>query len=163
MKIVARHLQEEATRRTDSYEKDTFGRSAFNRYYYATFLSVKNALGSFRAEWNMMPHHDVPGVLRGAVKTELDRARQRAQKLTDHETVTACCKAVAAADALAQIMEEGYATRVTADYRPELRVDFANQYDFVLNTVRVKRASEWPERARVLIATITSAWRQINV
>jgi len=162
MKIVARHLQDEATRRTDQDEKDTFGRSAFNRYYYATFLNVKNALGLFRQEWNSMPHGDVPGVLRGTVRKELNKGRIRAQKTTDQETISACNRAVAATDALAEIMEEGYATRVAADYRPDLRIDFSDKHDFELNTIHVNRASEWPDRARGLITTITTAWKQID-
>lgn len=162
MKIVARHLQEEASRRINNDEKDTFGRSAFNRYYYATFLSVKNALGSFRHEWHAMPHGNVPQVLRGEVLKEISKGRARAQKAVDHETVNACNRAVAATNALAQLMEDGYATRVTADYRPDLRVDFSNRFDFKLNFIHVNHASEWPERASGLIRIITIAWRQIN-
>lgn len=163
MKTVARHLQEEAIRRTNNHdERDTFGRSAFNRYYYATFLNVKNALGSFKSDWNTIGHSKVPEVLRGKVNRELTAGRSRALKTNDHDTVAACSRAVTAANQLADLMEAAYATRVAADYQPEIKIDFSNLYDFELNTVHVKRASEWPDKAGGLIRTITLAWKQLH-
>ena len=109
-----------------------------------------------------MPHKDVPEVLRGAVKKEIQAGRSKAQKASDQDTVLVCNKAVAATEELAELMEKGYATRVTADYNPQIRIDFSDRHDFELNTVHVKRASEWPDKAQGLIKTISVAWRQLR-
>lgn len=162
MEIVAQHLQREASQRNLG-ERDVFGRSAFNRYYYATFLDVKSVLGELRKEWGNIAHATIPNVLRGTVKEELKRGRSRAQKASDSETVELCGRAIAAASELATLMERGYATRVTADYYPNIKIDFSNLFDFQLNTVKVKDASVWPNKARTLAKTILSAWKQINV
>lgn len=163
MEVVAQHLQQVALARTDPGDRDHFGRSAFNRYYYATFLQVKAGLGSLDSDWSTIAHADIPGVLRGSVQRELKLGRTRAQRTNDAELVRLCSKALSAASDLAILMEKGYATRVAADYHPEILVDFSSQPSFRLNTVPVEDAHGWPYRARVLIGTITSAWKQVNV
>ena len=162
MKIVARHLREEATRRQNVEEKDIFGRSAFNRYYYATYLNVKRGLGKCKLEWGRLAHGAIPDVLRGQVKTAFSKGMMTAKKTHDIETISSCSKALHAVDVLADIMENGYATRVTADYQPETRVDFSDEKNFKLNTVDVDKAADWSGKANGLIGTIEVAWRQIN-
>lgn len=163
MEIVAQHLQHEAAVRTLSVERDLFGRSAFNRYYYATFLEVKASLAKLRPQWaGELAHASVPEVLRGTVKKELTRGRYTAQRMNDSEVVSLCQKALSAAESLAKILEEGRVTRVAADYHPEIPVEFVAASDFRLNTVGVQTAQTWPHRARVLLVPISSAWRQIH-
>jgi hypothetical protein len=162
MQIVGQYLQQEALIQTMATDRDFFGRSAFNRYYYATFLQVKTGLGSLRTEWSTMAHADIPGVLRGTVQRELKQGRMRAQKTADKEVITLCSRALAAVADLADLMEKGYATRVTADYHPEISVDFSSGVDFKLNTIAVGAAKTWPSRAAVLVGAITSAWKQLN-
>jgi hypothetical protein len=143
-------------------ERDYFGRSAFNRYYYATFLQVKTGLGGLRVEWSTMAHAGIPEVLRGTVQRELKQGRTRAQRASDQEVVALCSRALAAVADLAKLMEKGYATRVTADYHPEIPVDFSGGQSFKLNTIGVDDARAWPNRAQVLVGAITSAWKQVN-
>lgn len=162
MEVVAHHLQSEASTRLNSVERDHFGRSAFNRYYYATYLDVKDGLGSLRAEWGGIPHGDVPHVLVGAVKKALAKGRERAQRASDSDTVELCNRAVSATHVLSEMMTNGYATRVAADYHPEVKIDFADAFDFTLNFVRVKEAADWPNKARMLLKSITFAWRQVH-
>ncbi|MCA8054408.1 hypothetical protein [Burkholderia cepacia] len=163
MEIVAQHLQQVALAQTDPTDRDHFGRSAFNRYYYATFLHVKAGLGSINPDWNTMAHAGIPEVLRGSVQRELKRGRTKAQRTDDAELVRLCSKALSAVSDLADLMEKGYATRVAADYHPEILVDFSGYRSFKLNTVPVEDAHGWPYRARALIDAITLAWTQIHV
>ena len=51
MKIVGHHLQQEAIRRTSDAEKDVFGRSSYNRYYYAAFLTARSLFVSLDPGW----------------------------------------------------------------------------------------------------------------
>lgn len=162
MEAVGLHLQRIASDLSDQVERDLFARSAFNRYYYATYLDVKNGLGSLNAGWRGIPHSQVPTILKGPVNKELAKGRDRAKRASDPNTSALCSRAMHAARVLSELMNSGYATRVAADYFPEVRIDFADSYDFTLNSVRVKEAAEWPNKARLLLHTITSAWRQVH-
>lgn len=164
MEIVAQHLQQQAIKRREHLERDLFGRSAFNRYYYAMFLDVKTGLGGLRPEWgNEIAHKAVPELLRGTVKTHLQQGSKKALRANDAEVVSLCEKAKSAAESLAKMMDQGRATRVAADYTPDIPVEFSTSADFSLNTVSVEEARQWPYRARGLIAIIASAWKQIHV
>lgn len=162
MEEVAIHLQQEATRRHDPRHRDVFGRSAFNRYYYATFIPISRALASLKDEWNELPHGSVPEVIRGSVIRALKSGKQRANRLGDYATVTSCDRAIAFCHELADIMETGYAVRVTADYHSEVPVDFSSGVDFRLNTVSVSIARQWPSRAAACSEVLTQTWRQID-
>jgi hypothetical protein len=162
MEIVGLHLQNVASTRLNPVERDLFGRSAFNRYYYATYLDVKECLGSLKVEWGRITHDGVPDLLMGAVKKVLQNGRERAKRASDDDTVELCSRAIHAAHELSKMMTEGYASRVAADYNPEVKIDFSDAYDFTLNFVRVKEAAGWPNKARAFLRTINSAWRQVN-
>lgn len=86
MEVVALHLQNVASTRSDPVERDLFGRSAFNRYYYASYHNVKYVLGILKSEWGGIPHGDIPDVLVGQVKKKLVKGRERAQRSSDNET-----------------------------------------------------------------------------
>lgn len=163
MEIVAQHLQREAFARQTPHERDLFGRSAFNRYYYATFLDVKVRLAKLRPEWGgRIAHRDVPEALRGAVVRELACGRRRAEKADDLEVVYLCQNAKHAARSLAQLMDESRETRVAADYALDIPVLFSTVSNFSLNTVNVQTAQSWPHKARGFMMVIESAWRQIH-
>lgn len=162
MEIVGLHLQNIASNRPNPVERDLFGRSAFNRYYYATYLNVKEFLGSLRGEWGRISHDAVPDLLMGAVKKVLQNGRERAKRASDKDTVELCSRAIHAVHELSKMMTEGYASRVAADYNPEVKIDFSDAYDFTLNFVRVKEAAGWPNKARAFLQTINSAWRQVD-
>ncbi|MFZ6861379.1 hypothetical protein ACO0K7_01955 [Undibacterium sp. Ji67W] len=162
LEIVARHLQEQAEARANSSEGDLFGRSAFNRYYYATYLEVRYGLGKLQDEWSGdMPHATIPQVLRGQVVKALKNGYSLANKNNDREAMSLCSDGITAAKNLAELMEKGRGIRVAADYHPEITVDFKSHVDFKLNTVEVSDARSWPARARGFVSAITQAWRQV--
>lgn len=163
VEVVAGYLQDEAIRRIPNAEADQFARSAFNRYYYAAFLEVKAKLGALRPEWaNQMQHAAMPELLRGQVKHALTVGRKQASRADDHKIAQMCQDACRAAVDLAELLDEGRATRVTADYHPNIPVEFIALSDFELNKVGVKRARHWPQRAKVHMTLISNAWRQIH-
>lgn len=163
MEIVAQHLQREAIRRNGIVEeRDFFGRSAFNRYYYATFLEVKTGLGRLNPVWGTISHASVPELLEGSIKDEFKKGQKKAMKLRDGEVIGLCAKAISATNDLAKLMREGYMSRVTADYHPEIKVEFQGPNRFELNAVPVQNASDWLYRARPLIKTIVTTWMQLH-
>lgn len=162
MEVVARYLVSEAQRNTLPADRDQFGRSAFNRYYYAAFLLVRTELKPIVGSWPNT-HAGIPLWLRGAILKELNRGVRQADKADDGELKHLCESAKAAALDLSKLMEHGYSVRVVADYDPETPVEFGGQGDFQLNTVKVAEAQAWPHRARAFARPIAMAWRQINV
>ncbi len=162
METVAQHLRDQALARTGSLEKDQFARSSFNRYYYAAFLRVRDGLAIMSSEWDEMEHASMPALLRGKINTTLKRGFVQAKRIGDSDLVSACSFAMASASELAELLDQGRMTRVTADYRPEYPVDFSTLSDFSLNAVTVKMAKSWPHRADLYMQTIEKAWGQIS-
>ncbi len=164
MEVVARFLRTEAENRSEADGRDLFGRTAFNRYYFATFLNVRQHLGKLRSQWgDELPHATIPEVLRGQVKRTLESGAVRARRAADLSLASACKTAAKAAVALAEMMEKGRAVRVAADYHPEIDIDFSGGSDFKLVQVSVKTAETWPRLARIQMTQIENAWKQINV
>lgn len=161
MEDVGHHLQRETLTRP-SDERDSFGRSAFNRFYYAAFLPVSRTLRSLRPEWAGIPHKDIPELLRGKILTALKKGQRQANRVGDRDTAAECARAITLCHELAGIMRTGYAVRVTADYQEDVAVDFSAGVDFRLATVSVSTAKQWPRRATAFAQTIQSVWKQIG-
>ena len=161
MESVAHHLQLEAVRRTKTEECDEFGRSAYNRYYYATFLRVRKMIAALDAAWSQLPHASYPLTLRGAVRKKLQNGRSKAQRVGDHDLAATCARALSAATEIADLMEAASATRVVADYNPQIPVDFTGGR-FSLNNVRITDAHEWPKKADVWSSIIEKTWIQLG-
>lgn len=150
MEAVGLQLQRIASDLSDHVERDLFARSAFNRYYCATYLDVKNGLGSLNAGWRGILHSQVSTILEGPVNKELAKGRDRAKRASDANTSALCSRAMHATRVLSDLMNSGYATGVAADYFSAVRIDFADAYDFTLNSVRVKEAGGCQRRRRQL-------------
>lgn len=161
MEVVAQHLKGHTVTLAAGEDRDQFGRSAFNRFYYSAYLTVKRELG---AVISTLPrdHAGIPNFLRTTVKKELAEGTRRARRAEDAELVDICARAKSAAIELADLMEQGYSTRVLADYFPEKPVNFSGLPNFELNNVSVEHAQTWPHRARVFARSIVDAWRQIG-
>lgn len=163
MGVVAHHLQIEAVKSDKPLEeRDLFGRSAYNRYYYASFLYVREMLIGLDIRWSQTPHKDYPNLLRVKIKNEINKYKEIARKADDSDLLQLYYQAINATHELATIMEKGFATRVVADYRPEILVDFTNSTRFKLQSVEITEAHQWPQKAHVLAETITSAWKQAH-
>jgi hypothetical protein len=161
MEIVALHLQKEAIKNGKPPDEcDLFGRSAYNRYYYASFLRIRSMLIELDRKWDKLGHRDYPDILRGKIKSQLDKFKRNAQKTRDKELIQLCLQAIHATHELAMLMEKGFATRVVADYFPEVKVDFITGDRFKLQNIEITEAHQWPDKADTLADTIISAWRQ---
>lgn len=163
MEIVAYHLQKEAiNRRSNPVECNLFGRAAYNRYYYAMFLIVREKLVDLNPDWSGTGHSSYPEILNGTVKKRIASGRKSAVKIGDGPLIALCQKALHAAHQLSELMRLGYAVRVVADYNPQVSVNFISADRFKLNDVEITAAHEWPDRAKIYADTIASAWSQIN-
>lgn len=162
MQEVAHHLQVHAHGISGS-EKDAFARSAYNRYYYACFLLLRQSFAEMSANWSQMPHRSYPDVLGGAIKKRLSAERKIAKKSEDRDLEKKIDSALRAVPELRNIMIEANAVRVVADYEPGTLVQFASGQRFSLNSIEISRAHEWYSKVGTLVGIILSAWRQFNV
>ena len=106
METVASHLHSETNARMGSPDRDWFGRSTFNRFYYATFLEVRAALKEMSPDWTNVAHKNIPELLGGSIKTELRRGLERARRTGDGATLSQCSSAIAAAKELAALRQQ---------------------------------------------------------
>lgn len=159
MEQVAHHLQKAAVaRRSTPEDFDQFGRSAFNRYYYATFLSVRTLIKEFEPDW-AGGHATVPDMLNGSISKEINNFRKAAQRRSEQEAVGICNRALSAAAGLAQMMKTANAVRVTADYNPDIKIKDEKTDRFSLGPTNITDAHAWIDQAKVWIPTIRRAWR----
>jgi len=159
MEQVALYLQIKANHcPPDSRDFDLFGRSSFNRYYYAAYLEVRSLLGNLDRSWATAQHASIPALLTGQVLERIKRQRIRAARIGDSDAVNICLRAVASAHELATLMTEAYAVRVTADYEPGIPIVADDRGRFRLNLVLVTTAHDWPDRAREHGQRIKRAW-----
>lgn len=161
MEVVGKFLQTHALSLGSSQDGDYFGRSAFNRYYYATFLLVRAELGGLLPGWPNS-HASIPDFLQGTVCKELNKGRMRAERAGDQELSQLCLRAKSAALNLAALLRESYGVRVTADYNPGIPIEFTVG-EFSLSTVPAEEARAWAYKGRGFAATIAQAWKQISV
>jgi hypothetical protein len=162
MEHVALHLQKEANKNGDSEAGEEFGRTAYNRYYYATFLIIRKMVSRFDTKWSGIPHADYPVLLRGKIKKAFKEERLRAQRASDAELVQICNQAVSTTEEIAQLMEKGSATRVVADYQPEIAIIFSKSERFSLQGIDITEAHQWPIKARNFSNSLSAAWNQIR-
>jgi hypothetical protein len=107
---------------------DAFGRSAFNRYYYAAYLSVRELLRQFDSTWGVK-HSKVPALLTTKVLDLVRRAAENQERvglITDEQRISLVGQAQSATLALADIFQTAYALRVTSDYEPETLIEFGD-------------------------------------
>ena len=159
MERVALELQRTAIKRREQTDDfDQFGRSAFNRYYYAVFLIVRDLMLEFNPRWSGS-HASIPGMLRASVHDEIAKFRSAANKRRNPEQSEAANKASSAIHSLAALMEEANTLRVTADYNPAIKVEDHGGERFALVSTNITEAHQWPTQARLYVQLILRAMR----
>ena len=164
MDTVGRHLQVHALAlHKQGSDADLFARSAYNRYYYATFLIVRETVSSLDSAWIGLPHKNYPELLEGKILTKISTAKRRAVSLSDQKLIRSCQSATNAIKLLAELMRSSSSVRVLADYEPETKISFEGNGRFKLSGVDITVADQWPVRAKAFASIITDTWRQLIV
>jgi hypothetical protein len=164
MRIVGDHLAEFATKSGDATHLDLFGRSAFNRYYYAAYLITREMLGQLDPLWERTSHKSIPDLLRQTVARRIRKeVQQQSGKLISiHEAKQMRIDANNAVGTLAALLTSAYAVRCIADYDPAQRVQFASP-TFTLFSHSNHEASGWPKHAAIHCKTILRIWRTLAI
>jgi hypothetical protein len=161
---VAHHLQQQAVQqRRNAAQADVFGRSAFNRYYYAAFIRTRRLLTALDANWSKLPHKAYPELLKGQICKHFKYSQRKAERLRDKELVSACSKAASYTNELAEMFLTSNAIRVVSDYEPDEPIKFIDDARFSLRGVKITTAHEWPSKADTLCRFIEQTWRKSNV
>jgi len=161
LQIVGKHLEEEALRRSSADEVDLFGRSAFNRYYYATFWIVRATLGEIDPKWSSLSHSSVPDLLTGAVRKKLKKELEKAERL-GLQGGSVRNRINLSTDGLATLMRHAYSKRVEADYGISTRVTKVNQ-TLYLGDEKISSAFHWPSRAKTLTEDLLNVSKQLGL
>ena len=159
MEQVALSLQKWAIAKPqDMTDFDLYGRSAFNRYYYASYLKVRELIVEFEPQW-AGGHATVPEFLTGSIEREIKKYRSTALRRQQADVVEICNRAVKAIVSLANIMQLAYSIRVTADYNPTIKIIDAADSRFKLGNTSITEAHNWVVQVQSLIVVIRRAWR----
>ena len=162
MKIVGEKLENWALAENSADEKDLFGRSAFNRYYYSAFLLTRKMLGEFKSQWMKEKHANIPNLLRTTVTNEVKKALKAAEKdniLQRGEASRILQAQKSSANRLANLLEDAYKIRIIADYEPEIAIR-QNKKIITLDRYKLTSAKSWPDQAGALCGAIRKAWKE---
>ena len=149
MKIVGDKLEQLATLENDKVGKDLFGRSAFNRYYYAAFLITRKMLGDIKSSWKETPHSEIPNLLKTTVRKPVIKklmADAKKGNIDMSRSSALQSKLTLATNDLSNLLEEAYRIRIIADYNPEdcIMIDGTK---ITLGSYNLKSAQKWPNNA----------------
>ena len=160
MNIVGKKLEDWALEQTDFSSKDFFGRSAFNRFYYAAFLVTREMIGALDAKWTNTNHNQIPDLLEGSVKDPVKEELQASVKkglITAGERSRFLTTLNYASSELANLLRWAYDIRCIADYEPEIKIEQKAKVIF-LNEYKLASASTWPDRANAYCKAIRKVW-----
>ena len=161
MKLVGEKLEDVALSESDGMRKDLFGRSAFNRYYYAAFLITREMLGDIEPKWKKTPHKAIPELLKNAVrKPVVNRLKLNAKKdiITSGELSVLQTKLTKATTELANLLLQAYDVRLVADYEPETHITETKRI-ITLRSCTLTSANTWADRASAYCKDIRKVWR----
>ncbi len=164
MHVVGHHLQVTAWEKTpQDPDRDAYARSAFNRYYYGVFLTVRDMFRKMGLHWEEMRHASYPETLSGHITKEFRKAEKKARKINDYELQQKIHKVKSSINALKDLVKTANQIRIVADYEPDEQVLFTGETRFSLKSVDVNEAHDWGSNAKILCGSILPVWEQINV
>lgn len=164
MKIVADKLREWAVESSECSVANLFGRSSFNRYYYAAYLNVRDVLLQINTDWAHSSHKNLPEIL---TKTILKNAKKQARRLKDAGQISAREEACLidtlkiCTNELAQLLSAAYTIKCIADYNPEIPIELVSK-DIQLGSCKSSAAKNWPDRAARCAGQLLAKWRELG-
>jgi len=164
MGAVAGHLARTANDK-NGIEKDSFARSAFNRYYYSAFLEIRDVLKKLDPSWSKPNHADVPRLLLDATIKQIKKEANKSAKaglLNHSHAQSLITRSNAAASELAALFDTAREVRRVADYEPEIPVKTAGN-SYSLNECSLASAAAWKERVSTQSKTLLRAYRELGL
>lgn len=162
--MVGDKLRDLAITASDAETINKYGRSAFNRYYYAAYLIVRDAIMNLDPKWARCSHKDLPSLLQKKIYRQ---AREQARRLEQAGQLNAQQKSMIITSIkictaeLAELLKESYTVRCVADYSPEDLVVLRNKNLF-LGSCTTSAAQRWSERASRNAGMLQAKWRELG-
>jgi hypothetical protein len=122
MIVVAERLSAIALAEPVEDHADLYGRSAFNRYYYASYLITRDMLRQLDRSWTRTGHSNIPSLLTETVIKKAREELRRQQKLGglgSGESASMRHDAHTAATKLPDLLKHASEVRRIADYETE--------------------------------------------
>jgi len=164
MKMVGDKLRDLAIVAGDADAINKYGRSAFNRYYYAAYLIVRDTIMDIDPKWARCSHKDLPSLLQKTIYRQArDQALrlEKAGQLSARQRTTLITSIKICTDSLAQLLQSGYAIRCVADYSPEEIVVYRDK-NLHLGECTTSAAQHWPRRAARSAGQLQAKWRELG-
>jgi hypothetical protein len=161
---VGEHLAQRAVAETGVLA-DAFGRSAFNRYYYAAYLATRELLGAVEPRWTAQSHSEIPELLEKAFVRRIQgqaKALARSGAITDADRLRVSRQAASAAASMAATLRTAYAIRVTSDYEPQTTVCFGGGTFTLVNRTEGEARAWLTEIVRAR-ATVTRILQELGL
>lgn len=162
LRVVGDRLSEWAQQ--EEYRADSFARSAFNRYYYDSFLTVRDMLLDFGIDGRSSHHKDIPDMLTGSVYRKIKHKIKdmKGKGLLDWSEKHALERKVfAALSELSSTLETARNLRETADYEPEVTIDRVGG-SLRLKETNLRSAGAWPHKTDRLVGRVRGVWREVG-
>ena len=143
-----------------------FGRSAYNRFYYASYLQVRNTLSELDEKWKKTSHGNIPELLTNKVKSKVKTALDRQLKsglITKSSHSRMLTDFTASTTGLSSLLAEAYDVRCVADYEPEVSCLKHQSSGLTLNDYKLNTAEKWPDRASGYCKTIRKVWNHAGI
>ncbi len=174
---VAKHLHGEALTSQESDLKHAFARSAFNRYYYSSYLEIKRMLGRVEKKWGKLNHGEISNLLQKNVrqdptkknkKTLATRIEEKSAELKKSgfsatfidEICSGTLNDIRELNAIFSKMQKA---RIAADYNFSYPVIFHGQAEFSLGVFDVKNIDDYHGQTIRYCEKIANAWELYNV
>ena len=165
LSIVGDQLAEIATGAPDLMRFDLFSRSAFNRYYYSMFLTVRTTLNNIDCVPDKPNHINIREALTARVGTRLrQELKNQKGQLTAKEQSLIHNVATTVVNDLAQLLRVAYDVRCVADYHPEQSVDRTEApVGASLTGCTISAAKSWQRRAESYTGLIQKAYKNVGL
>lgn len=165
MKYVGNALSDLADADTDFSHKDLLGRSAFNRFYYASFLCTRKMLGELNPDWKGTAHKNIPTLLRTSIKKDVRnalRGLEHSGAISKSKSSQELSELTKTIGELAELLESSYSARILADYEPEILVTIDGKV-IKLDMHKLTTASSWPDKTNAYCKIIFRIWRDAGL
>jgi len=165
MQIVGDELQRLALAEHNLTSFDLLGRSAFNRYYYAAFLTTRRTLGMMQSNWKGTAHAEIPNLLEKALRKPVSnqlKNQLRIGLIDEGDKSRILTNVHSAGYELAQLLKNAYHARILADYEPE--IPLTKEHDIImLQSYKLTTAQEWPNKAEILCKRLLKGWKEAGL
>jgi len=145
--------------------QDLFGRSAYNRFYYASYLLTREALSRLDSKWGNAKHKNIPGLLTTAVRKPVKTALKRQFKkglITHSQHSTSLSTLNQSTLELSELLLQAYDLRCIADYEPGIPI-IADSHALTLKEYKLNTAEKWPRKTSAFCKSIQKVWEEAGL